>query len=66
MYRIASHVFLVLSLLGSLGWVLVRFTHPLLGVSQDGFLLLTLLSLAFVIAICLVELAFQPRKGPSA
>jgi hypothetical protein len=63
MYRIGIQVFLVLSLLGMAGWIVARFARPILGVSHMGFMLLSLLSLAFVIALCLVELAFQPRKN---
>ena len=62
MFRNGVLAFLGLSLVGLLGWILVRFTRPILGVSHEGFLILTLLSLAFVVALCLVQLAFQPRK----
>jgi hypothetical protein len=64
MQRAAVLVFLALSVIGLIGWILVRFTRPILGVSHEGFLLLTLISLAFVIALSLFELAFQPRKQP--
>ena len=63
MYRNAALVFLGLSVLGLFAWIFVRFTNPILGVSQDGFLLLTLVSLAFVIAISLLGIAFPPKKG---
>jgi len=62
MFRNAALAFLGLSILGLLAWILVRFTRPIFGVHQDGYLLVTLVSLAFVIAICLVEMAFQPKK----
>jgi hypothetical protein len=42
---------------------MVRFTKPILSVSHEGFLTLTLLSLGFVVAICLLELTFKARKN---
>ncbi len=62
MYRNASLVFLGLSLLGLLGWILVRFTSPILGVSHEGFMVLILISLAFSVALSLFELAFPSQK----
>jgi hypothetical protein len=57
-YRYGSQVFLALSLLAFLAWIFTRFRGPLMGVSYEGFLLLATTSLMFVIAICLVQLAF--------
>ena len=62
MYRNAVLAFLALSLVGFIGWIGVRFTRSVFGVSHEGFLLLILVSLAFVIAICLIEIAFPGKK----
>ncbi len=62
MTRYAALAFLGLSLIGLIGWIIVRFTQPILGVSVDGFMVLILVSLGFTIAICLVELAFPSQK----
>ncbi len=62
MTRYAALVFLGLSLAGLIGWIIVRFTHPLFGVSVEGFMVLILISLGFTIAISLVELAFPSQK----
>jgi hypothetical protein len=63
MYRNAVLAFLALSVIGFCGWVAVRFTKPVLGVSHHGFLLLTLISLGFVIALSLIEIAFFAKKS---
>ncbi len=62
MTKYAALVFLGLSLVALIGWIIVRFTQPILGVSVDGFMVLVLISLGFTIAICLVELAFPSQK----
>ncbi len=63
MLRNAVLAFLALSAVGFIAWVVVRFTQPIMGVSHDGFLLLTLISLGFVIALSLIEIAFPAKKG---
>ncbi len=62
MTKKAALAFLAISLVGWVGWIVARFWHPILGVSHEGFLILTLLSLAFVTAFSLVELVFELRK----
>jgi len=63
MVRNAVLGFIALALIGFVGWIAVRFTKPILGVSHDGFLILTLISLGFVIALSLIELVFQAKKS---
>jgi hypothetical protein len=63
MFRNAALAFLALAVIGLIGWVAVRFTRPILGVSHDGFLLLTAISLGFAIAINLTELAHRSDKS---
>jgi len=62
MFRNVVWAFLAVSVIGFIGWVAVRFTKPVLGVSHEGFLILTLISLGFVIALSLIELAFPIKK----
>jgi len=59
MFRYALFAFLALAAIGFIGWVAVKFTRPILGVGQDGFLLLTLVALGFVVALSLSELALR-------
>jgi hypothetical protein len=63
MFRNAVLAFLALAVIGFIGWVGVRFTRSILGVSYEGFLLLTVIALAFAVALSLFELAFN--KGRS-
>lgn len=63
MFRKAALVFLALSVVGLVGWVAVKFIRPIFGIGQDGFFLLTQVALHFVIALCLIELAFQYKKN---
>jgi hypothetical protein len=60
-YRTASLAFLVLAIAGLLGWVVTRFTGPILSVSHEGFLLLTSTALMFVIGIALIYIAFEKK-----
>ncbi len=62
MMKNAALTFLVLSLVGLIGWVVVRFTRPIFGVSVEGFMVLVLISLGFTVAISLTELAFPSQK----
>jgi len=62
MTKKAALAFLGMSLIGWIGWIVTRFWHPILGVSHEGFLIMTLLSLAFVTAFSLIELVFEMRK----
>ncbi len=62
-YAIASQLFLGLALLGFLGWIYGRFQGTaVIGVSYEGFLLLTNTALMFVIAIALVGLVMAHKK----
>jgi hypothetical protein len=61
-YGIASQVFLLLALLGWIGWITTRFTGPVFKVSFEGFYLFTTTCLLFVIAISLVKLALGEKK----
>ena len=63
MYKIAIQVFLALAGLGLLGWIATKFTRPIFHIGPDGFLLWTLTMLAFVIALCLVQMTLQGRPG---
>jgi hypothetical protein len=63
MFRNVVLGFLALSLVGLLGWIATRFWHPILGVSHEGFLVLAWLSLAFVAALCLYDLAYQRGRS---
>lgn len=63
MFRNAILAFLALAVIGFIGWVGVRFTRPILGVSHEGFLLLTLIALGFVVALSLTELVLQGNKN---
>jgi hypothetical protein len=60
-YGIAGQVFLLLALLGWIGWLATRFSGPVFGVSYEGFYLFTAACLFFAIAISLVKLAFAGR-----
>ncbi len=61
-YGIAGQVFLILALLGWLGWLATRFTGPVFKVSYEGFYLFTTTCLLFAIALSLVKLALAERK----
>jgi len=61
-YRYGSQFFLGLATLAFLGWLYTRFLGPIFGVSYEGFWMLTSLSLTFVIAVSLVQLAFEKKK----
>ncbi len=58
-----AQAFLVLSLLSWLGWLITRFTGPIAKVSYEGFLMLTVTSVAFVIAISLYRLTLTRKPG---
>ena len=61
-YGIASQVFLMLALLGWIGWLATRFSGPVFKVSYEGFYLFATSCLFFAIAISLVKLALSERK----
>jgi hypothetical protein len=61
-YGIASQVFLLLALLGWIGWIATRFSGPVFKVSYEGFYLFTTTCLMFAIAIGLVKLALADNK----
>ena len=61
-YGTISQVFLLLALLGWIGWLVTRFTGPLLKVSYEGFYVFTTSCLLFAIAISLVKLALAEKK----
>lgn len=54
--------FLGLSVLAFLLWVVAKFIGPIGKVGQDGFLLLTMVSLGFVGAISLFNLGFGRKE----
>lgn len=62
-YRVVNLLFLILSLLGFVGWIFARFVRPVFGVSYMGFHDFTMVSLFVVIAISLTELAFSQKKN---
>ena len=62
-YAIASQFFLVLALLGWIGWMFTRFRGLVFGVSYEGMHVFVITSLIFAIAISLVKLAFFEKKG---
>jgi hypothetical protein len=61
-YGIISQVFLLLALLGWLGWIVTRFAGPVMKVSHEGFHVLFTSCLFFAIAISLVKLAFAGKE----
>ena len=61
-YRIAAQIFLLLALLGWIGWIIARFSGPVFAVSYDGFDGFTTICLFFAIAISLVKLAFTEKR----
>jgi uncharacterized metal-binding protein len=61
-YGIAGQVFLLLALLGWIGWLATRFSGPILKVSYEGFYLFTTTCLMFAIAISLIKLALGERE----
>ncbi len=61
-YGIAGQVFLVLALLGWIGWLATRFTGPVMKVSYEGFYLFTTTCLLFAIALSLIKLALADRR----
>jgi hypothetical protein len=62
-YGIASQVFLLLALLGWIGWLATRFSGPVLKISYEGFYLFTTTCLFFTIAISLIKLALAEKKN---
>ncbi len=58
-----AQAFLVISLLSWLGWLITRFTGPIGKISYEGFLMLTLTSVGFVIAISLCRLTLTGKSG---
>ena len=62
-YRVVNLAFLILSLLGFAGWIFGRFYGPVLGVSYMGFHEVMMVSIFFVIAFSLTELAFSQRRS---
>jgi len=61
-YAIAGQSFLVLALLGWIGWIYTRFRGPVIGVSSEGMHLLIITSLTSAIAISLIKIAFFEKK----
>ncbi len=61
MYRIATQVSLVISLLGLLGWIISKFRGSLLTIGPDGFHLWTNTTLLFAIAFCLAQIALEGK-----
>lgn len=61
-YGIACQVFLVLALVGWIGWLATRFIGPVFRVSYEGFYLFTTSCLLFAIALSLIKLALAARK----
>ncbi len=62
MMKNAALAFLAVSLVGLIGWVVARFTRPIFGVTNEGFMVLILISLGFTTALSLFELAFPSQK----
>lgn len=61
-YRTACQVFLVLAVVGLIGWIYSKFAGSIMHVGQDGFLLVTTTALTFAIALALYQIAFEPKK----
>lgn len=61
-YGIAGQVFLLLALLGWIGWLVTRFSGSVFGVSYEGFYLFTITCLLFAIAIGVTKLALADKK----
>lgn len=61
-YEIVGQGFLVLALLSFLGWIYARFQGAIVGVSHEGFLLLTTTALMFVISTSLIQLGLTNKK----
>jgi hypothetical protein len=61
-YGIAGQIFLLLALLGWIGWLATRFRGPIFTVSYEGFYLFTTTCLLFAIAISLIKLALVERR----
>ena len=62
-YSIAGQIFLLLALLSWFGWIITRFSGPILKVSYQGFQAFAVIALIFVIAISLSQLALTNAKG---
>jgi hypothetical protein len=61
-YGIAGQVFLLLALLGWIGWLVTRFSGPVLKVSYEGFHLFATTCLLFTIALSLIKIALAERE----
>lgn len=61
-YGIAGQVFLLLALLGWIGWLATRFSGPVFDISYEGFYLFTTTCLMFAIAFSLIKLALEGRE----
>jgi hypothetical protein len=60
-YGLVGQVFLLLALLGWIGWIVTRFSGAIYKVSYEGFHLFATTCLLFSIAISLIKMAFSER-----
>jgi hypothetical protein len=61
-YGIAVQIFLLLALIGWIGWLVTRFSGPVIKISYQGFNVFSTNCLLFAIAISLIKLAFADKK----
>ena len=62
-YAIAGQIFLGLALLGWIGWLVTRFTGPVLGISFEGMHAFAITCLTFAIAVSLIKIALGEKKA---